>query len=83
MKYENKKNALGLIRIIEQQEEIIKRAKSVKNNLNHYSISICIADSSCKSYISLDDLQSEDFLNRVINDANKQMENYKQEFEKL
>lgn len=83
MKYENKDKVLGIIKSIQKQEKIIERVENAKKNLNHYSVYIGISDCSTNEYLSLNDSQAEDFLNRIIEDANNKIEEYKQEIQNL
>lgn len=85
MKYENKENALSLIKEIEKNEERLKCSNEVVEKPSDYTASILITYRNIVNTIeiTLTDEQVCHILKRVAQDAKRDIDKYKSELEKL
>lgn len=85
MKYENKKQALSLIKQIEKNEERVNTSSKVVENPSNYDVSIFITYGNMVKTvdIALTNEQVCHILKRVIEDAKNNIDKYKSELENL
>lgn len=85
MKYENKENALSLIKQIERNEERLEYSNEVVKKPSNYDVSISITYSNIAKNvdITLTNEQVCYILKRVAQDAERDIDKYKSELEKL